>query len=70
MSGVEETQGHGLFTYHLLRAFNEPSGRGNLMQVFDYLKPKVSDAARRLSRSQTPVLSGVDAHQIVVKSAL
>ena len=55
-------QGHGLFTYFFLKGLNEaakekaealtPHG------LFDYLRPKVQDAASRQNRDQTPVLEG------------
>lgn len=58
ISGTEESQGHGLFTYYFLKALNELGGKSSLRGVFDYLRPKVQDAARRDNRDQTPQLAG------------
>ena len=59
-SGVMEDQGHGLFTYFLLKGLNgaakDNSGRVTLKGVYDYLKPRVADEGRRLNRDQTPLL--------------
>lgn len=60
VSGTLEDQGHGLFTYHLLRGLNgaaaDPRGRVTLAGLYDYLVPKVRDEARRQNREQTPQL--------------
>ncbi|HAZ07139.1 MAG TPA: hypothetical protein DCZ01_01145 [Elusimicrobia bacterium] len=55
VTGSLPEQGHGMFTYHLLKAF---SGKATVKGVFDYLKPKVQDGARRQNREQTPQLLG------------
>jgi hypothetical protein len=49
---------HGVFTYHLLRALNE--GKRGTKDLYEYLKPRVSDDARRQNREQTPGFSGSD----------
>jgi hypothetical protein len=57
-----EDQGHGAFTYYFLKglsgAAKGASGRVTARSLYDYLKPKVQDAARRQNRDQEPVLSG------------
>ena len=61
ITGSEESQGHGLFTYHLLKGLQEKSGRVTVRELYDALKPQVQDAARRQNRDQTPQLMPVDA---------
>ena len=56
--GPKTDQGHGLFTYYLLKALNDNKGDGTAAQLFDALKPRVSDAARSDSRNQTPQIIG------------
>lgn len=58
MTGSDEASGHGLFTYHLLKALNARGGNATLKELFDSLSPKVRDAARRDNRDQTPQLIG------------
>ncbi|MBI5884287.1 MAG: ankyrin repeat domain-containing protein [Elusimicrobia bacterium] len=58
ITGTLEDQGHGAFTYHLLKGLNQ--GRRSTRQLYDYLKPKVSDDARRQNREQTPGFNGSD----------
>lgn len=56
VSGASDEQGHGLFTYYLLKGLNE--GKTKLGPLSDYLKPRVQDEARRQNRDQTPQLAG------------
>jgi len=58
MTGSDDVSGHGLFTYHLLKALNAHGGKATLKELFDALSPKVRDAARRDNRDQTPQLLG------------
>lgn len=58
MTGSNDASGHGLFTYHLLKAMNAHRGKATLKELFDYLSPKVRDAARRDNRDQSPQLVG------------
>lgn len=58
MTGSDDASGHGLFTYHLLKALNARGGAATLKELFDSLSPKVRDAARRDNRDQTPQLVG------------
>lgn len=56
-------QGHGIFTYYFLKGLGgeakDPSGIVTLKGLYDYLKPKVQDAASRQNRDQTPSLEGL-----------
>lgn len=56
ITGAADGQGHGLFTYYLLKGLNERGGSASVKSLYDYLKPKVEDAARRDNRDQTPQL--------------
>ena len=61
VTGQDDSQGHGLFTYYLLQALNETSGAGSAKQLYAALSPKVEAAARRDNVGQKPQLIGVDA---------
>ncbi len=53
--------GHGLFTYYMLRGLKKRGGRSTLLELYDYLKAPVEDAAMRDdNRPQTPQLFGKD----------
>ena len=56
ITGTEESQGHGLFTYYFLKAINEAKGEATITNIYGYLQPRVNDAARRQGRDQTPQL--------------
>lgn len=56
ITGTNEMEGHGLFTYYLLKGLNEITGRVTAKRLFDYLEPKVQAAAKRDNRDQTPRL--------------
>jgi hypothetical protein len=58
VTGTAEDQGHGLFTYQLLKALTETAGRGTVAELYGALRPRVQDDARRQNRGQTPQLSG------------
>lgn len=58
ITGSDESQGHGLFTYHLLKGLSERGGRASVRQLHEYLTPRVRDAARADNRDQTPQLLG------------
>ncbi|MBI2386473.1 MAG: ankyrin repeat domain-containing protein [Elusimicrobia bacterium] len=62
IASTADEQGHGLFTYHLLKGLTS-AARGadgvlSARALHEYLTPKVQDAARRQNRSQTPTLIG------------
>jgi uncharacterized caspase-like protein len=60
ISGSIEEQGHGLFTYYLLKGLNgeaaDGAGRVTVKTLHSYLSPKVRDAAKRANREQAPQL--------------
>ncbi len=60
ITGTLDDQGHGLFTYFLLKGLNgaakDAQGRVTMQGLYDYLKPLVQDEARRDNREQTPTL--------------
>jgi uncharacterized caspase-like protein len=58
VTGTDEAQGHGLFTYYFLKGLNESRGKGSMRSLYDYLSPKVQDAARKDNREQMPQLHG------------
>ena len=45
----------GLFTYYLLQAFRD--GKRDLKEVYDYLRPRVEDEAKRMNVEQTPSIT-------------
>lgn len=59
-----DDEGHGIFTYYFLKgiggAAKDPSGRVTARGLFEYLRPKVADAARRQNREQSSVLKAAD----------
>ena len=66
-SGVLESQGHGLFTYYLLKGLDKgavKNGHVTVGGLYRYLKPKVSDEAGIDNRSQTPELEPRQTTQI------
>ncbi len=69
-SALDE-QGHGIFTYYLLKGLGgaaaDGSGVVTAKGLFDYLRPKVQDAARRQNREQTPVLRGARTGEPLVR---
>jgi hypothetical protein len=58
ISGAVEDQGHGTFTYFLLKGLNggaqDDDGHVTLKSLYDYLAPKVADAARLDNHAQEP----------------
>jgi uncharacterized caspase-like protein len=67
VTGTEEAQGHGLFTYHLLKGLQEMRGQATARELYDFLKPRVQDAARRQNRDQTPQLMPADAGRAAIR---
>lgn len=61
ISGALDEQGHGAFTYYLLKGLDGAASPGGgtptTKALFDYLSPKVQDAARLQNRDQTPQLA-------------
>ena len=58
ITGALESEGHGLFTYELLKALSETAGRGTADEIYGALKPRVQDEARRQNRAQSPQFTG------------
>lgn len=59
ITGSLADEGHGMFTYFLLKGWQE--GKTTPRELHDYILPKVQDEARRQNRQQTPVLlSGLE----------
>lgn len=58
ITGTDEESGHGLFTYQLLKGLSVKKGKATFKELYNYLTPKVRDAARRDNRDQTPQLIG------------
>ena len=58
ISGTLDDQGHGAFTYYLLKGLNDGAPGGGkaptARSLYEYLKPKVEDAARLQNRDQPP----------------
>lgn len=66
-----EEQGHGLFTYFLLKGLSggakDGSGIVTAGGLYEYLRPMVEDEARRQNRQQTPTLNASDPGRVIVK---
>jgi uncharacterized caspase-like protein len=58
VTGSDDESGHGLFTYQLLKGLEAKGGKATLKELYEYVSPKVRDAARRDNRDQTPQLVG------------
>lgn len=56
VTGILDAQGHGTFTYHLLKALEDAKGKTTIRALFEALAPRVQDSAARESREQTPRL--------------
>ncbi len=60
ISGSDDEAGYGLFTYNFLQGLNgsakDAQGRVTIRSLYDYVRPKVADQARRSNREQTPQL--------------
>ncbi len=58
-----EKFGHGVFTYYLIQGLKGQADRNKdglieMDEIWDYIKYRVTDAARRHGTSQTPILDG------------
>ncbi len=64
ITGTVDGPQHGLFTYYLLKGLSgeakNADGAVTPRSLYAYLKPLVSDEARRRNRSQTPALIGAE----------
>ncbi|MHB2026904.1 MAG: caspase family protein [Elusimicrobiota bacterium] len=54
IAGVDQRQGHGLFTYYFLKGLNKSKGLSTIKSLYDYLKPQVMEWARLDNRKQIP----------------
>ena len=74
LTGTLKEQGHGAFTYYFLKGLDgaaaDDSGVVTPRALYNYLKPKVQDAASRQNRDQTPIMDGATADAIVRYSGL
>lgn len=72
LSWEDKELGHGVFTHHLLEAMQgaadlDGDGRITMTQVFDYLKRKVPESARKFGGvEQTPVFMADMSEDIVI----
>ncbi|HEX4047455.1 MAG TPA: ankyrin repeat domain-containing protein [Elusimicrobiota bacterium] len=64
ITGALDSQGHGMFTYYLLKALSggarDARGGVTAREAFDYLEPRVASEARRQNRVQKPTFDGAD----------
>jgi hypothetical protein len=58
ITGTLDDQGHGAFTYYLLKALKH--GKTTVAEAYSELKPRVQDSAHRQNREQTPLMLGDD----------
>jgi hypothetical protein len=69
ITGTLEDQGHGIFTYHFLKglsgAAKDAKGTVTAGRLYEYLKPRVEDDARRQNREQSPGLTGTPEQVLV-----
>jgi hypothetical protein len=56
ITGTLDEQAHGIFTYYLLKGLSD--GARTPQALYNYLKPRVQDDARRQNREQSPTLAG------------
>ena len=60
IAGSDDAQGHGIFTYYLLKGLSgaaaDEKGHVTVRSLHSYLVPKVRDAASRENRDQVPQL--------------
>jgi uncharacterized caspase-like protein len=65
ITGTLDAEGHGVFTYYLLKglsgAAKDAHGDVTAKGLFEYLKPRVEDEARRENREQVPTFNGAAA---------
>ncbi len=71
ISGVVSREGHGAFTYFLLRGLNgeaaDAGGRVTVSSLYRYLKTEVEDEARLQKRDQTPQMTPGAAASLVLR---
>lgn len=57
ITGSLDEQGHGMFTYHLLKGL-AADPKASTRSLLKYVLPRLQDGARRQNRLQTPVFTG------------
>lgn len=70
ITGTLNEQGHGIFTYYFLKGLSGEASKDGAVtpqSLYDYLKPRVQDEARRQNREQTPALAGAGAQTPLLK---
>jgi len=70
ISGTMSEQGHGVFTYFLLKGLNGAAakdGQVTLQSLYQYLKPKVEDAASLDNRDQVPQIYPTSGPEFVIR---
>jgi ankyrin repeat protein len=68
MTTTLEEQGHGTFTYYFLKGLSgQASGAVTVGGLYEFLLPKVQDAARRQNRDQAPVLRAPSRDEEIVR---
>lgn len=69
ITSVLKDQGHGIFTYYFLKGLSgegkDSSGVVTPGGLYDYLRPRVQDAAARQNRDQTPIMEGPTNEEII-----
>lgn len=69
ITGAAPEQGHGLFTYYFLKGLGgeaaDRSGAITPLGLYEYLKPRVQNAAAKQDREQNPVLEGAVSGELV-----
>lgn len=54
IAGSDPSGTHGLLTANFLSALNDRRGKGTFREYFEYISPRVQDAARTANRAQSP----------------
>ena len=71
ISGILDEQGHGTFTYFLLKGLGGAASNGSgvltVRTLYDYVVPKVQDAARQHNRDQTPQLLSANSEKADIR---
>jgi len=60
-------KGHGVFTYHFLKAIRE--GKKDIVDIYEYAAPRVEGEAKQLNVQQRPAISP-DAEKLKGKFSL
>jgi uncharacterized caspase-like protein len=55
ISSSDPEKRHGIFTYHLLSAMRD--GIGDVAKIYQVIRPKVEDDARRMNVEQSPTIT-------------